>query len=153
MSEVLKLQRAQVSRSAAGKMSGRWILAGSAVLLVLQLLACAPEIERRPMVMSPLAASEPARVVTVSQVVQVNPALGYRRTIEAGSQWRSVGRTSAGEVFRPVTGVFTVEGAHVHEAGLVIAVGRITGFYMLVEQAFVPLDPPVSVHLTEGGKQ
>jgi len=104
------------------------------------------------MVMTPLAASEPARVVTVSQAVQVNPVLGYRRTIAAGSQWRSIGRTPAGEVFRPVVGVFTVEGAHVHEAGLVIADGRITGFYMLVEQAFVPLDPPVSVHLTEGGK-
>ncbi len=152
MPELLEPQRALEGSSSASTRSGRRIVLGCSLLLVLQLLACAPEIERRSMVMTPLAASEPARVVTVSQVVHVNPALGYRRTIEAGSQWRSVGRTPAGEVFRPVTGVFTVEGAHVHEAGLVIADGRITGFYMLVEQAFVPLDPPVSVHLTEGGK-
>jgi hypothetical protein len=105
------------------------------------------------MAMTPLAASEPARVLTVRQAVEVNPALGYARTIAAGSQWRSVGRTPAGEVFRPVTGVFTVEGAHVHEAGLVIVDSRITGFYMLVEQAFVPIDPAVAVHLTEGDKR
>lgn len=153
MSELLKPQRALEGGPSAGTRPGRRILLGGSLLLVLHLQACAPEVERRSMVMTPLAAGEPARVVTVSQAVQVNPVLGYRRTIAAGSQWRSIGRTSAGEVFRPVTGVFTVEGAHVHEAGLVIADSRITGFYMLVEQAFVPLDPAVSVQLTEGEKR
>jgi hypothetical protein len=32
--------------------------------------------------------------------------------------WARVGRAEQGEVFKPVNGVFTIEGAHVHEAYL-----------------------------------
>jgi len=38
-----------------------------------------------------------------------------------------------------VGGVFTVEGAHVHEAWPVVSVGELVGFYLPVEKAFMPL--------------
>jgi hypothetical protein len=51
-----------------------------------------------------------------------------------------------------VAGVFTVEGAQVHEAGLVISGAKLVGFYMLVEKAFVPLDRPVDLQMSQGAR-
>jgi len=55
-------------------------------------------------------------------------------------------------VYRPASGVLTVESAQVHEAGLVIWQSKITGFYLLVERSFFPLDPAVAVQLVQGVK-
>jgi hypothetical protein len=50
----------------------------------------------------------------------------------------NVGRTSEGDVYKPVGRVFTVEGAHIHEAYLVLVGNRLVGFYLPVERAFAP---------------
>ena len=47
-----------------------------------------------------------------------------------------MGRSREGEIFRPVDRVFTVEGAQIHEAYLVLNGERIVGFYLPVERAF-----------------
>jgi hypothetical protein len=116
------------------------------------LTACTPEIERKPVDFTPRSASDSTGIHTFTKEVTFSPALGFSRTIAAGSQWRLIGRVPNGEVYRPISGVFTVESAQVHESGIVIWQGKLTGFYMLVERAFVPLDPPISVQLLPGDK-
>lgn len=129
---------------------------GASVLLVSALCgslsACAPELTRKAVDLTALMPSDYAGPYTVAKGVTVSPSLGYPRTIAVGSQWRLVGRIPGGEVYRPMSGVFTVEGAQVHESGIVVWDAKLTGFYMLVERAFVPLDPPVAVQLVRGVK-
>jgi hypothetical protein len=63
---------------------------------------------------------------------------GYRRPIGRGSVWTRIGRSDKGDVFKPVDRVFTVEGAQIHEAYLVLDGDRVIGFYLPVERAFAP---------------
>jgi hypothetical protein len=108
-------------------------------LVTLGLAACAPEIVRRPALLTPMSGA-PARAIEILEdaTVPVGP-LGYQRTIGKGSVWSRIGRVGEGEVYKPVDRVFTVEGAHVHEAYLVLDGNTIVGFYLPVERAFSPV--------------
>jgi hypothetical protein len=99
--------------------------------------ACAPEVVRQPAPLMPLTGS-PGGAIEVLQDADISVGPGYRRTIPRGSVWTLTGRTSQGDVFKPVDRVFTVEGAHVHEAYLVLDGDRVVGFYLPVERAFAP---------------
>jgi hypothetical protein len=117
--------------------------ARAAVLLVaplsLLLVACAPEVVRRPAQLTPVTGqSEGAIEVLQDASISVGP--GYQRVIPRGSVWTSVGHTAQGEVFKPVGRVFTVEGTHIYEAYIVLDGERVVGFYLPVERAFSP--PP-----------
>lgn len=70
---------------------------------------------------------------------------GYQRSILTGSRWELVGELAQGDVYRPVGTVFTIEGANMHEAFLVVNQSKITGFYLPGEGAFSGLDTPVSL--------
>jgi hypothetical protein len=131
-----------------------WWVASAGIWLVAALLiqGCATEVKRTPIAFTSLPSTDSAAIVTVLKDVEVVPATGYPRTIRGGSQWRLVGGTPRGDVYRPVSGVLTVESAQVHEAGLVISGGKLVGFYMLVEKAFVPLDPPADLQLSQGAR-
>lgn len=99
------------------------------------LSACAPEVVRRPTELVPAAGSSETIEILEDASIAVGP--GYRRVIRRGSVWARVGRSGAGDVYKPVDGVFTVEGAQVHEAYLVLDTGdRVIGFYLPVERAF-----------------
>ena len=112
--------------------------AKAAILLTfLTLAACAPEVKRRPSHLT-ATAPQPADTIEVLQDVSVSVGVGYQRVISRGSAWTRVGRVAEGDVYKPVDRVFTVEGAHVHEAYLVLADDRVVGFYLPVEQAFSP---------------
>ena len=74
---------------------------------------------------------------------------GYERTVAKGTQFVEVGTLPKGRVLKPVDSVFTIEGAHIHEAYLVLDGQRIVGFYLPVERAFSPLSYPVSLPLEE----
>jgi hypothetical protein len=115
--------------------------------LTLGLAACAPEVTRRPEALTPMTGS-PASSIEILKEARVDVGPGYRRTIWEGSVWTRVGRVSQGEVYRPVTHVFTVEGAHVHEAYLVLDGDRVVGFYLPVERAFSPAPDGPSTKLS-----
>lgn len=103
----------------------------------LGLAACAPEIVRHPTQLTPLPEQSDSTIEILKDVsISVGP--GYRRVIRRGSVWTRIGRSTDGEVYKPVDRVFTVEGAHVHEAYLVLDGDRIVGFYLPVERAFSP---------------
>lgn len=122
------------------------------LVAILLIQGCATEVRRSPTAFTSRPAADSEVIVTVQKDVEVSPNVVYSRTIRAGSQWRLVGGTPQGDVYRPMSGVFTVEGAQVHEAGLVISGAKLVGFYMLVEKAFVPLDRPVDLQLSQGAR-
>jgi len=112
-------------------------------------LGCAAELARAPVAFTPVASGEP-RTLRVRETVSVTPSTGYTRVIKAGSTWRLAGSLPQGEVYRPVGDVFTVEGAHVHEAYLVVARGKVVGFYLSGEGAFAPLPDGVLLPTDQG---
>ncbi len=82
---------------------------------------------------------------TLDKQVDVFLPTGYTRTLKAGSQWLHVGTVSQGEVYKPHKDVFTLEGAHVHEAYLVVSSNSLVGFYLPVEHGFSSLDQHISL--------
>lgn len=120
-------------------------LAATAVLLVM-LGGCASPVRTEPVNFTPLA-SQPGRVVQISQEATARLATGYPRVLKAGSQWRLAGSVSQGQVYRPVNTVFTIEGRHVHEAYLVISQGALQGFYLPGEAQYAALETPVPLSL------
>ncbi|HYQ81393.1 MAG TPA: hypothetical protein VEP68_07820 [Anaeromyxobacteraceae bacterium] len=112
-------------------------------------LGCAAELKRAPVSFTPATGGE-ARTLRVRETVSVTPSTGYGRQIRAGSTWRLVGSLPQGDVYRPVGDVFTVEGANVHEAYLVLAQGRVVGFYLPGEAAYAPLRDGVALPTDEG---
>jgi len=109
------------------------------------LTACAPEVYRTVSEFRPLSGEGQQNVLRIRDSVTVKLDTAYTREIRAGSTWRFVGTVPQGRVFRPVDDVFTIEGANVHEAYLVLDSGRLVGFYLPVEGAFSPLTRRVRV--------
>ena len=109
----------------------RWNLV---VLGALGLTACAAQIVRHPTQLT----AQPGGTIEILQDAPISVGSGYRRVISRGSVWMRIGRTAEGEVYKPVDRVFTIEGAQVHEAYLVLDGDRIVGFYLPVERAFSP---------------
>lgn len=66
---------------------------------------------------------------------------GYHRMIPAGSVWEAIARLPHGLAYKRRNGVFTLEGAHIHEAHIVIDNRTLVGFYLPVERAFSPMAP------------
>ncbi|HXJ53404.1 MAG TPA: hypothetical protein VNH16_18630 [Burkholderiales bacterium] len=108
--------------------------------LLLAVAACASEVYRRDAVLSTPPATAPARIEIVKEAYLQLPA-GYGRTLPQGSVWELRGALPEGAVYRRVGGIFTVEGAQVHEAYLVIAANQLVGFYLPVEKAYAPYSP------------
>jgi hypothetical protein len=120
----------------------------SVLVLCLALAGCAA-VEQQPTTFSPLVADSgnPARLVRVERQVDITLGTGYARTLKQGSQWAAVGKVDAGEVFKPCNDIFTLEGAHIHEAYLVVTGNRLVGFYLPAEKTFSPLKPSISISL------
>ncbi|HZY01981.1 MAG TPA: hypothetical protein VFF02_00675 [Anaeromyxobacteraceae bacterium] len=112
-------------------------------------LGCAAELKRAPVAFTPPASAEP-RTLRVRETVPLTPSTGYTRYVKAGSTWRLAGSLPQGDVYRPVGDVFTVEGANVHEAYLVLAQGRVVGFYLPGEAAYAPLPEGVVLPADQG---
>lgn len=113
------------------------------IVAILSLSACAPAVIHSPVEMAPIAAAarQPSRVL--SNPVNIKLDTGYSRSLPAGSQWTKVGTIQQGDVYKRNQDIFTLEGTHVHEAYLVVAGNRLTGFYLPVERAFSELQQKV----------
>jgi hypothetical protein len=112
-------------------------------LLTLLLGGC--DVRSEPTTLAALTATRPAQPLLVPSSVHVSLGTGYSRTIDRGSTWLPVGEITAGTVYKRKDGVFTVEGTNVHEAYLVVANGRLMGFYLAAEGAYAPLDHPIDL--------
>lgn len=120
-----------------------------AAMLCLFLLGCATEVLRYPVTMTPVQSALDTDGQTVRQDTLVKFNTGYDRVIRKGTRWKPVGNVAQGRVFAPAGSIFSVEGAHVHEAYLVVTEGNLVGFYLPVERSFVPLGSVGVVNLWE----
>lgn len=118
-----------------------WIVASIAVI---GLGACAPMVATAPAALTADNTASPSRI-QVTTPAEIRLETGYTRTLAAGSRWQRVGTLPQGSVYRPVGTIFTIEGRQVHEAYLVIADGRLVGFYLPGEQAYSPLSKAVPI--------
>jgi hypothetical protein len=110
------------------------------ILLSISCLAgCASQVAHIPATFTPSAQEGQQSLKTLSHAAEIQLDTGYSRSLKAGSQWIRIGMIAQGEVYKPYKDVFTLEGAHIHEASLVIADGQLVGFYLPVERGFSPL--------------
>jgi hypothetical protein len=117
----------------------RWF---ASLCVAVAVSACATDVLRTPAALDPAPSSDRASF-HVAEEASVRSTSGYRRVIAPGSGWTLRGRIAQGAVYARRDGVFTIEGAHVHEAFLVLDGNRLVGFYLPVERAFSPADPVV----------
>jgi len=112
------------------------------------LTACAPEIFKVPMVPpSAPAAKDHADTISLARSAAIRMETGYDRLLAAGTRWRFAGVIPNGAVYRAAQGVFTLEGANIHEAYLVLRGDELVGFYLPVEQAYSPLKDTVQLSI------
>jgi hypothetical protein len=76
---------------------------------------------------------------------------GFATRLRQGTRWQCIGQVHAGLVYRTADQVVTVEASNIHEAQAVVNQGRLVGFYLPVERAWVLVNPPVEL-MTEGPK-
>jgi len=121
---------------------------GALLAMVLGVFGCASEITRYPAELS--RGRQPQdKIFVASQTVPVHPDSGYERSIKLGTEFVDAGGISQGTILKPRNAVFTLEGAHMHEAYLVVNDGRLVGFYLPVEKSFSPLTVSVTLPLEE----
>ena len=119
-----------------------------AATLCFFLMGCAAEVMRHPATLQSIESlGADRRQVRQDRLVTFNS--GYERVIRKDTTWKLVGSISQGKVYASADGVFSVEGAHVHEAYLVVARGELVGFYLPVERSFAPLNSARVVNLWE----
>ncbi len=116
-------------------LAGYWV-----AILLFSLLGCASEVVRTPVSFVPTNSQAHEKIV-LAKDVKVSVSAWYSRVLPNGSIWELKGSLPQGNVYRRVKDIFTVEGAQVHEAYLVIAGEHLVGFYLPVEQAYSPTDP------------
>lgn len=117
------------------------------LLALLQLMACASEVKRIPsrLVLVPSSKGESIKSIYLTENVIVDLSTGYKRTLKQSTRWDFVGKIAEGDIYKPHDQVLTVEGAHVHEAYIVISNAQLIGFYLPVEKAFSPISPKLSL--------
>ena len=103
---------------------------------MLTLVGC--EVERTPSILTPLASDEDVTLVAI-RTSRDYPA--FRTVFSVGSQWELIGRTSKGEVYRPLGGGLNVTGVNSYEAYAVVNGGYLIGYWMPHDQSFVGEDP------------
>jgi len=114
-----------------------------AIALPALLAGCASEIDRRP---TQFSRSTDTATFVLANDTTVTPTLGYPATLKAGSTWVHVGQVPEGPVYAIKNEVFMVRGRNAHEAQCVISDGgKLIGFFLPVERAFVPVDPQVQL--------
>jgi hypothetical protein len=67
----------------------------------------------------------------------------YSRSLRKTTRWDQIGTIAEGDVLRSKDQVLTLECSNVHEAYLVLSGDTVVGFFLPVEQGFVPYDPPI----------
>ena len=78
---------------------------------------------------------------------------GYRRKLKNGTKWDYVGKIKYGNVFKTDDQILTVEGSNIFEAYIVVAEGKIVGFYLPVKKAYSPLSSPKEFNMELTGSK
>lgn len=97
--------------------------------------------------MVPVAAAEPVGTIQLSRMVTAVLPNENGATLPAASQWRRVGALPQGDVYRSMSGLFTIQTRRQGEAYIVASSGKLVGFYLPGEMAYLPLSRPVNLPL------
>jgi hypothetical protein len=124
-----------------------WLKKVPLYMIFFMLGGCASEVYRYP-VQWEFSTNTPV-VLTTAKTVSFTLDSGYRRTIEAGTQFKKFVKNKQEAILQPLNTVFTVEGAHTHEAYPVLKENRVIGFYLPVERSFSPLIKPIPLLFQE----
>ncbi len=106
---------------------------------ILILIGCAAEVRRFPTKFLPMSSQKSQGSLYLTEDVIIQLHTGYETLLQRESRWDFVGAIDKGNVYKPINQVLTVEGAHIHEAYIVISKGELVGFYLPVENCFSPL--------------
>jgi hypothetical protein len=118
-------------------------------LVCLFVASCASEVHRIPTGLIPTTTGTD-RVIVLAANTEVAPANGYKRVLRYGSKWKFIGHISQGSVFEIQNDVFMLEAKHMHQAHLVLSSNnRLVGFFLPVEEAFVPLSASVQLSVKD----
>lgn len=111
---------------------------------MLSLSACM-SVSTQKVSLVPVAASEPGSVIQLSRMVSAHLPNDRIANLPAASQWQRVGALPQGDVYRALDGLFTVQTRRQGEAYLVASSGKLVGFYLPGETAYLPLNRPVTL--------
>lgn len=106
--------------------------------IFLSAVLCACAVQQTATLISLVPAGDSA-AVTLSSPLELQLRTGYHRTLKQGSRWTRIGSVPQGDVYKPYRDVFTIEGAHMHEAYLVVDKGMLVGFYLPAERGYADL--------------
>ncbi len=95
--------------------------------------------------LTPVASSERVSVIQLSRAVNAHQANDSVAILPAASQWQRVGALPQGDVYRSISGLFTVQTRRQNEAYIVASSGKLVGFYLPGEMAYMPLNRPVTL--------
>lgn len=116
------------------------------ILFAIALLAgCASEIKSIPVDLELTPPDQTFETITFNNAVTIKLPTGYTREIRSGSHWVLIGTIPQGKVYKPLDYIFTVEGANIREAYIVIYQSRLTGFYLPGENSFYELPKDVAL--------
>ncbi len=93
----------------------------------------------------PVAPAEPASVIQLSRMVSAKLPNESVATLPAASQWQRVGALPQGDAYRALSGLFTIQTRRQGEAYIVASSGKLVGFYLPGESAYLPLARPVTL--------
>ena len=106
------------------------------ISIAISLMGCASEILRTPTQLSRTTNKDHEPAIIFHDDVIIKLSSGYHREIKRGTKWKFVGIIKEGSVYKSTDSVFTIEGAHVREAYLVILNNQLIGFYTPGENSF-----------------
>jgi len=137
-----------MASSPVRRLEGRSARAGRALFLA---AACAfalgacMSVNTQKVSMVHAAPADPVHVIQLSRAVIAALPNDTSVTLAAGSQWRRVGALPQGDVYRPLSGLFTIQTRRQDEAYPVASSGKLLGFYLPGEGAYMPLSRPVNL--------
>lgn len=91
----------------------------------------------------PVEARSPPRTITLARDLQFQPAGFHTRTLRKGSVWSLAGRVAPGDVYAPRDTQFTLENINLRQAYVVLAGGKLVGYYLPSENIYISEPKPI----------
>lgn len=108
-------------------------------------LGACMSVDTQKVSMVPVAAADPVSVIQLSRAVTALLPNESTAILPSASQWQRVGALPQGDVYRSLSGLFTVQTRRQGEAYIVASSGKLLGFYLPGEAAYLPLSRPVNL--------
>ncbi|SEK08537.1 hypothetical protein [Achromobacter sp. NFACC18-2] len=116
-------------------------MAGAGALL----LGACMSVPTQRVALVPVAAADPVSVIQLSRMISAQLSNDSIVTLSAGSQWQRVGALPQGDAYRSLSGLFTIQTRRQAEAYVVASSGKLVGFYLPGESAYLSLTRPVTL--------